>query len=59
MKKNTILLHEGRDLPSRLDSVRKPCVDNRILVEEITVSFFDTMILRAGKDSMWMRGSCS
>ncbi|MGA8728300.1 MAG: hypothetical protein WB608_06080 [Terracidiphilus sp.] len=63
MKKNTLssarLLQGGRDLPSRLDSVRKPRVDSRTLVEEITMLFFDTMIPQAGKHTMWMRVSCS
>ena len=59
MKRHTVFLRKGCDMPAHFDLAQQPCVDNWMLLEEIEAPVLDTMIRHAGWHFMYLQGDCS
>jgi hypothetical protein len=59
VKRHSVFLRKGCDMPAQFDVAQQPCADNWMLVEEIEAPVLDTMIRRAGWHFVCLQGSYS
>ena len=59
MKLHSVALRDDCTLPDRFDPYRTRISDRWMLVEEIPVMVFDTMVRQAGWHFMWLQGASS
>jgi hypothetical protein len=59
MKRHSVFLRKGCDMPPHFDLAQRPCADNWMLLEEIEAPVLDTMIRHAGWHFVCLQGSYS
>jgi hypothetical protein len=59
VKRHSVFLRKGCDMPAHFDLAQQPCADNWMLLEEIEAPVLDTMIRHAGWHFMYLQGSYS
>src|SRR5579864_5671503 len=56
MKRHSVFLRKGCDMPPHFDLAQQPCADNWMLLEEIGAPVLDTMIRHAGWHFVCLQG---
>ena len=56
MKRHSVFLRKGCDMPPHFDLAQQPCAENWMLLEEIEAPVFDTMIRHAGWHFVCLQG---
>jgi hypothetical protein len=56
MKRHSVFLHKGCDMPPSFYLARQPCADGWMLLEEIDAPVLDTMIRHAGWHFVCLEG---
>jgi hypothetical protein len=59
MKRHSVFLRKGCDMPPHFDLAQQPCADGWMLLEEIESPVFDTMIRHAGWHFVCLQGPYS
>jgi|SRR5580704_9351778 hypothetical protein len=59
VKRHSVFLRKGCDMPAHLDLGQQPCADNWMLLDEIGAPVLDTMIRHAGWHFVYLQESYS
>ena len=59
MKRHSVFLRKGCDMPPHFDLAQQPCADGWMLLEEIEAAVFDTMIRHEGWHFVCLQGPYS
>jgi hypothetical protein len=59
MKRHSVFLRKGCDMPPHFDLAQQPCADGWMLLEEIEAPVLDTMIRHAGWHFVCLQGPYS
>jgi hypothetical protein len=59
VKRHSVFLRKGCDMPAHFDLAQQPCADNWMLLEEIESPVLDTMIRHAGWHFVCFKGPFS
>jgi hypothetical protein len=57
VKRHSVFLRKGCDMPAHFDLAQQSCAENWMLLEEIEAPVFDTMIRHAGWHFVCLQGS--